>query len=161
MNSVYAKAGSRLKALPPSQKQVAKFVFVGVAAVLTDLGCYYVLLNLLPTHLAKGIDNEGLAKGISFLCGIAVTYNFNKFWTWKQRDRNHKRLVKFGVLYACSLLLNVGSNTGALYVLHKYKHLFDLPHKYLVAFVFATGISAVLNFLGQKFWVFASGQGAM
>lgn len=34
------------------------------------------------------------------------------------------------------------------------KNILDLPFKYLIAFVGATGMSAVVIFVGQKFWVF-------
>jgi len=32
--------------------------------------------------------------------------------------------------------------------------LIDLPNKYLIAFLGATCVSALINFAGQKFWVF-------
>lgn len=138
------------------EKQVIKFTLVGIAAVLTDLGCYYVLLNVFPERIFTVIDNEALAKGISFVCGIFVTYNFNKLWTWGTKGRNHKRFVKFILLYGCSLAVNVAVNSSMLYLLHKYRGIIDLPHKYLIAFIGATGVSAVLNFIGQKYWVFTA-----
>jgi putative flippase GtrA len=88
------------------------------------------------------------------LCGLSVTYTLNKLWTWKKKDRSKKRLIKFGVLYGFSLLLNVFTNSTLLYMLHEYKDLLNLPYKYFIAFVGATGVSAVFNFIGQKFWVF-------
>jgi len=30
--------------------------------------------------------------------------------------------------------------------------------KYLVAFIGATGVSSIINFIGQKFWVFKIGR---
>ena len=94
-----------------------------------------------------------LAKACSFVCGSVVTYNLNKFWTWKMSDRSNKRFAKFFVLYLISLLINVSSNSGALYVL-KTGSFSNLPYKYLIAFIFATGTSALFNFFGQKWWVF-------
>lgn len=127
---------------------------IGVLAVLVDLVCYYILLNLLPEVLFESIPNESVAKFFSFLCGMSVTYTFNKLWTWKKNDSSKLRMFKFIVLYGFSLGMNVASNSFFLHVLHEYKNVLDLPNKYLIAFVGATGLSAGINFLGQKFWVF-------
>jgi len=51
----------------------------------------------------------------------------------------------------------VGTNSGLLYVLHQYRNLLDLPYKYFIAFVGASGLSAAVSFMGQKFWVFKDG----
>ena len=88
------------------------------------------------------------------MCGMTVTYFLNKFWTWKKKDRSHKRMVKFVVLYGIALLINVGTNSALLYILHQYRNFVDLPFKYLIAFVGASGLSASFSFMGQKFWVF-------
>ncbi len=86
-----------------------------VLAVLTDLACYWIFLNLLPEEVANGtMRNEVVAKALSFLCGLLVTYQFNKRWTWRRKDRNNRRLVKFMLTYGISLVLNVVINTGML-----------------------------------------------
>lgn len=140
--------------MKPLKKQLIKFTLIGILAVLVDLTCYYIFLQILPENVLNTISNEAFAKTLSFLCGLSVTYSLNKLWTWKKKDRSKKRLIKFGVLYAFSLLLNVFTNSTLLYMLHEYKDLLNLPYKYFIAFVGATGVSAVFNFLGQKFWVF-------
>jgi putative flippase GtrA len=138
-----------------TNKQVSKFAFVGMLAVLTDLAAYGALLHLLPESALPGtLGNEALAKTLSFLCGLMVTYHFNKRWTWRRTDRNNRRLVNFMMLYGVSLGLNVAINTGMLALLHGVDGLAWVPHKYLVAFLAATGSCAVFNFLGQKFWIF-------
>ncbi len=88
------------------------------------------------------------------MCGTFVTYNLNKLWTWRRRDKNNARFAKFMLLYGTSMLVNVATNTFLLFVLHNYSHILDLPNKYFIAFAGATGMSAVLNFAGQKVWVF-------
>lgn len=123
-------------------------------AVLVDLLCYYTFLNLFPEKVLQALSNEALAKTLSFLCGMTVTYTFNKFWTWKKKDRSKSRLAKFGVLYGSSLIINVSVNSVMLYILHHYEAFEPLPFKYFVAFTAATVVSAGYNFIGQKFWVF-------
>lgn len=127
---------------------------IGVLAVLVDLTCYYLLLNLLPEVVFDGVPNESVAKFFSFLCGMSVTYTFNKLWTWKKNDSSKLRMFKFTLLYGFSLGMNVASNSFFLYVLHEYANILDLPHKHFIAFVGATGLSASINFVGQKYWVF-------
>lgn len=141
--------------LTENKKQLTKFVLIGVLAVLTDLVCYYLLLNLIPADAAwLPLDNEAVCKTLSFLCGLSVTYWFNKRWTWRRKDRNNRRLVKFLLTYGVSLVLNVGINSALLHLLHTQSSLAGVPNKYFVAFVGATGFCSVMNFLGQKFWIF-------
>ncbi|MBX2978516.1 MAG: GtrA family protein [Flavobacteriales bacterium] len=144
-----------IKGMPETNKQVSKFAFIGGLAVLTDLSCYGLLLNTLPPDVLPGeLGNEALAKTLSFLCGLLVTYYFNKRWTWRQTDRDTKRLMRFMATYGVSLLLNVGMNSALLKVLHGVDLLAFVPHKYLVAFAGATGFCAAFNFVAQKYWVF-------
>lgn len=135
------------------KKQVIKFGLIGVLAVLTDLTAYYVLLKILP-DLILGINDIYVAKTLSFLCGLVVTYNLNKQWTWRKRDKSRKRLVKFMILYMISLLLNVLSNAAFLFILLNYKDVLDVSREYFIAFICATVLCSLFNFLGQKFWVF-------
>jgi putative flippase GtrA len=144
-----------MRTVSPMQKQLIKFTLIGMLAVIVDLLCYYLLLNLLPERVLSKIRNEAFSKGLSFICGMTVTYFLNKFWTWKKKDHSRKRVIKFALLYGSSLIINVGVNSGLLFVLHEYRSQFDLPYKYFVAFAGAAAVSASINFIGQKFWVFS------
>ncbi len=145
----------RPKSYSEGNKQLVKFGSIGVLAVLTDLAAYWVFLNLLPEGILPGaLGNEALAKTLSFLCGLMVTYHLNKRWTWRRKDRSNRRFVKFMAIYGISLLLNVGINSALLQLLHGQEAFAAIPYKYFVAFVGATGFCSVFNFLGQKFWIF-------
>jgi putative flippase GtrA len=138
----------------PLKKQIIKFTFVGAVAALADLSFYYLFLQILPEHIIATFSNESIAKALSFVIGTTVTYYLNKFWTWRRKGRSTKGFLKFLALYACSLTMNVAVNALLLYLLHNFAALGDLPNKYLIAFIGAAGASAVVNFIGQKFWVF-------
>lgn len=140
----------RLKQTSELKKQVVKFTFIGGLAVLTDLLFYFIFLSILPEKIFNFISNEAVAKTFSFMCGTFVTYNLNKFWTWKQKDRSNTRYIKFLILYSISLLINVSLNSTFLYLFG----LYQLSFKYFFAFICASGISAAFNFVGQKIWVF-------
>lgn len=136
--------------------QVVKFGLVGVIAGVADLSFYYFFLQVLPEHFLNTFSNEAIAKAISFVIGTTIAYYLNKLWTWKKNDNSTLRFLKFLVLYGLSLLINVTVNSILLYLLHTYKGIVDLPFKYLIAFIGAAGASAVITFIGQKFWVFKS-----
>jgi putative flippase GtrA len=144
----------RVKDISEFKKQIIKFGLIGFLAVFVDMGVYYLLLNSFPESMKDASYPEVVAKSVSFMCGTFVTYNLNKIWTWRKRDKSRTRFIKFMALYGLSMLVNVAVNTFLLFMLHKYKDIIDLPNKYLIAFVGATGTSAMLNFAGQKIWVF-------
>jgi putative flippase GtrA len=153
---------ARAKALSENKKQLTKFVLIGGLAVLTDLACYYLFLRLLPGDALHGpMDNEAVSKSFSFLCGLSVTYWFNKRWTWRRKDHDTGRLMRFLLVYGVSLLLNVGINSGMLHLLYTQAPFTELPLKYLIAFVVATGTCSAFTFLGQKFWIFKPGEEAI
>lgn len=143
-----------MKKLLLSKKQLIKFTLIGIFAVMIDLNFYYTFLNVLPETSFFFITKEEISKAMSFLCGMTFSYFLNKFWTWKKKDRSKRRVAKFTLIYGISLLLNVTVNAVLIFLLHNFKNLIDLPNKYFIAFIGATGVSAILNFAGQKFWVF-------
>lgn len=163
----------RSMAIYQTSKQLTKFTISGLIAVAFDFGVYYGLSNLfgnsLQGEVAFGLIWNDIFKACGFLSGTVVTYNLNKFWTWRQSDKNQKRLYNFFILYAISFVLNILANKLALGQLHDNEVLlfyrqatgdmqefFALKTDKLVAFVFATAISSIVNFVGQKIWVFNS-----
>lgn len=117
------------------KKQLFKFAIAGVIAVLTDLIVYYVLI---------GSYGHSFSKGVSFLIGTFVSFVINKFWTFNKDDEVKKDLFKFLTLYGGSLCANIVVNSQVLIY----------SSSVIVAFVFATGMSMTINFIGQKWWVF-------
>jgi len=115
-------------------RQINCFIVSGCTAVTTDLASYQLLLTICPV---------GVAKGISFLCGTLIAYLLNKYWTFQRDTRSWPELVCFLMLYTGTLCLNVTIHHLSLQY---------LPG--LIAFLAATATSTVVNFLGQKFWVF-------
>lgn len=118
------------------KKQIPRFIVAGCSAVGTDALVYAVLLNFI---------SHSLAKAISFLSGTIVAFIINKYWTFEKPVRSHSEVYKFILLYSTTLLVNVGVNQLLLII---------LPELVVFAFLAATGTSMVLNFIGQKWWVF-------
>jgi putative flippase GtrA len=121
------------------KKEVMRFLVTGFSAVGIDL-CVYYLLN--------GLVGVNVAKGISFVCGTMLAYTLNKYWTFGAKEKSYKEAGKFAVLYGFSLVVNILVNKVVL-ILFKSS---------AFAFLCATGSSTVINFIGQKFWVFKSSE---
>ncbi len=119
-----------------SSKECAKFLVGGGSAVLTDFTLYYLLM-----HLGMGTD---ISKLISYVSGAAVGFVINKLWTFQSKKFKTSEIVKYIILYAVSAVANSLVNNLVL-------RIFSIS---LIAFLAATGVSTVINFLGQKFFVF-------
>ncbi|MFY0644047.1 MAG: GtrA family protein [Bacteroidia bacterium] len=141
-----------------TSKQLTKFGLAGISAVCVDLFAYYLLSQFLDVNISKALG---------FATGTLVTYNLNKYWTWRQTDKNNLRLAWFLVLYAISMIINVAVNSLALTYLpnseiliqikglsSEAKQLFAMKTDKFVAFFIATAVSSIFNFIGQKYWIF-------
>lgn len=155
-----------------TSKQLAKFFISGIVAVCSDLVVYYAL-SALPWmqefHLFGGlsVNQTDIYKGMGFIVGTFVTFNLNKYWTWRQSDRRQGQVKKFIILYAITFFFNVMVNKQALHLLpnnefaiiinHVSKapeQLFAMKIDKILAFGIATFLSSILSFTGQKLWVF-------
>ena len=145
-------------AIYQASKQLTKFIISGVLAVGVDFTVYFALSQFM---------DPSISKAISFCSGMVVTYNMNKFWTWKQPEKDNKRLMLFSLLYAVALLVNVGMNNLMLDTLPNYTFSFALNNDTydmiksivigvdkLAAFVIATAASVAITYIGQKYWLF-------
>jgi putative flippase GtrA len=145
-------------AIYQASKQLVKFGISGLIAVAVDFIVYYALSQFL------GIN---LSKGLSFCSGMLVTYNLNKYWTWRQTDKNNKRLALFTALYLIAMVVNIVANHYALQLLPDSTFFANLQYSTgelielaalkidkVLAFIIATAVSASFTFLGQKYWLF-------
>lgn len=122
-------------------REILKFLVGGGSAVLVDYLFYRLLMYI-------GLS-VSISKGISYVAGAAVGFVINKLWTFESKQFSSIEIVKYILLYACSACANAGINKFVLW-------LFNWQ---LFAFLCATGVSTVMNFLGQKFFVFVKKKG--
>ncbi len=121
-------------------KEILKFLVGGGSAVLTDALVYWLLQK-------AGMDLSA-AKAISFVCGSIVGFIINKLWTFQAKRFSFAEILRYCILYTCTALINTGVNYAVLYFVGIQ----------IFAFLCATGVSTILNFLGQKFFVFRKGK---
>ncbi len=117
------------------KREIKRFLVAGFSAVGTDLIVYYLLLKFL---------DHSIAKTISFIAGTIVAYFINKYWTFEKHTKSIKEVISFALLYTITLFANVGVND---LVMNKFNFV-------ILAFLVATVVSTILNFIGQKWWVF-------
>lgn len=117
------------------KKELFFFLLAGFSAVGIDLFLYYILLNYF---------NSNLAKGFSFLSGAIFSFVINKYFTFDKHKKSIKEIIQFSLLYSFTFNINVFTNKWVL----------ENTNMIFISFVCATVVSTVLNFLGQKLWVF-------
>ena len=144
--------------------ELTKFGIVGGICFGLDLAIYYGLTEMfgVPTFAAKAIG---------VIAATSLNYYLNKSWTWGRKDRSNKRFAKYMLLYCVSGAVNVLSNELFFHTLPQnefqmfiadtnhniQKPFFTLKlHKFL-AVILATVIGMIINFIGQKIWVFREG----
>jgi len=119
-----------------SISEILRFLVSGCSAVASDAGVYSILAHMIPSSYAKGI---------SFIAGSIVAFILNKFWTFKKPNQSFQQLPRFILLYTLTLGVNVAVNECILWI---------KPSAFTLGFLIATGCSTLLNYLGQKKWVF-------
>ena len=123
------------------RRELSIFLIVGSLTVLVD----YLSYSSLVWSGLLGID---IAKATGFLVGTLFAYFANRIWTFGHKTHAPGSAWRFSLLYAATLVANVLINALALSVLS------DVTTAIQMAFLLATGVSSILNFLGMKLFVF-------
>lgn len=119
-------------------KELLRFLVGGSSAVLVDFATYRMLVHF-------GMDMS-VSKAISYIAGAMVGFVINKFWTFECKQLSVIEILRYILLYACSALANTAVNAIVMWV----------TSITVFSFLCATGVSTIMNFLGQKFYVFKS-----
>ena len=121
-------------------KELLKYIFVGLSTVLIDFLIYKFLIKFIVIYLAKTI---------SFLSGTFFSYQLNRTWTFKSAGGKLSQFIKYLIIHITSLVLNVFINSLLLNTFSKNYFL-----SYEVSFLIATLTSATYNFLFIKIFIF-------
>ncbi|WP_160309528.1 glycosyltransferase [Lysobacter capsici] len=137
MNALSTAASGRLRG------ELARFVLVGITSVVIDFAVYRGLLALaIAVHPAK---TAGYIAGAVFGYFANRSFTFRVGAQWRQRE-----LLSFIAVYLIALGANVVVNSLVLAVLGRGEIAL------VSAFVAATGVSAAMNFVGLKLFVFGA-----
>jgi len=119
--------------------QFIKFNLVGILNTLVDIGVFALLTTF-------GL-NQYVAQVISYGCGVLNSYLFNTLWTFRREKR---RTAKEFLLFVCVNLVSLGVSLGMIYVAEHFLHVEETLMQKLIA----TPVAMVVNFLGNKLFVF-------
>ena len=126
--------------LKKKNKELLKYIFVGLSTVLIDFLIYKFLIKFIVIYLAKTI---------SFLSGTFFSYQLNRTWTFKSGEKTLSQFIKYLIIHITSLILNVFINSLLLNTFSK-----NYSLSYEVSFLIATLTSATYNFLFIKIFIF-------
>ena len=123
------------------KRELAIFLVVGTSTVLVDFISYRGLIGF-------QVMEVDMAKATGFLVGTLFAYFANRYLTFGNKSHFSNSVWRFSALYASTLVANVLINALLLNLLA------DVAFAIQFAFLLATGITACLNFLGMKLYVF-------
>ena len=117
-------------------KTVYRFLIVGGGCTFIDFAIYFSILNQLGPFCSKGI---------SMSVSTVVNFILNKFWSF---SAGKNREFMEGVRYVCTQVINISFNIMVnAFVLY-------ITGEKIIAFIFATGMAMIVNYMLQRFWVF-------
>ena len=114
-----------------------KFALVGFLNTAVDVAIFFLLIWLGIPYVA--------AQVVSYSCGAANSYLLNKIWTFRACGLSYSEIVRFVIVNLASL----GISVVVLSFLHDGAGMGLASAKGI-----ATVCALLVNFLGNKLWVF-------
>lgn len=119
-----------------------KFGLVGLSGVAVDFGVTWLAKERLKLH-------KYLANSLGFTVATISNYFLNKFWTF--RALGHDGLfLEFSKFFGIALA-GLAINNLILFLLHE-----KLKFNFYLAKVFAIGVVAIWNFMGNYIYTFST-----
>lgn len=118
--------------------ELGRFVVVGVTTTMV----HFIMVSICYLILGLGI---GVSTTLAFLVAVACSYAGGYFYTF-QSSRRH---VESSVRFLVSTLVGLGWNVVVMVLLVDYR-----AWEYWLAFLPATAVVMLNNFLLSKYWVF-------
>lgn len=128
-------------------KEAAKFGAVGLVCAVVDLGIFNALsFTGAPLH-----THPVTARAISVLVATVVSYVGNRWWTWRDRDR--QSLAREYTLFFLINLVGLGINLGIL-AFAEYELGWHSGIERNLANLVGIGIGTLVRFFAYRRWVF-------
>jgi len=123
------------------ESETGRFLLVGGVTVFIDFIIYLFLLFILD------LETE-ISKGVGFSSGALFAYFVNRSYTFNSSTKGLFVFLLFWALYITTLSVNIATNELGLAYLGVSNFGIGL------SLFIATGLSALLNFIGMKYLVF-------
>lgn len=121
-----------------------KFILVGIVNTLVGTGVMFALYNLAGC-------NYWVSSAANYIAGSIVSYFLNKYFTFQDKSRSWKTVVRFIVNISVCYLLAYGlAKPFTLWILS------GQPQKVQenIAMLVGMGLFVCLNYIGQRFFAF-------
>jgi len=123
------------------KKNSFRFIVVGVSSVIIDFTLYMWLVTIdVPTYLSRGV---------SYFITLLYAYLLNTYYAFRVGKITWGLFFRYWSLYGLVLVFNVILNEELLLLFNKEKY------SIVVIYLFITGISAIINFAGLKYFIFS------
>jgi len=119
------------------EKQIFRFVAVGILNTIVGVGSYFILLDLNVYYIYSSL--------VAHMIGVTNSFIWNKHWTFRSKGTLLNELLKFNSVYGIIFVIN-------LILLILFVEKFMLNPK--ISGVFALGICTLISFYGHKYWSF-------
>ena len=117
-------------------RQFISYSMIGIISLLIDVIVYILLSDFF-------LISKSQSKIISFILASINSFLGNKIFTFKLKSYNFREPMKFILLYSVSLIANSSTHDFFLNVFDGFQ-----------PFIIASIVSIIINFGGQKLWVF-------
>jgi putative flippase GtrA len=119
------------------EKQISRFIFVGILNTIVGYGAFFLLLYLNIYYI--------LALLISHIIGVTNSFVWNKKWTFRSEGNARREGIKFFSVYGIIFMIN-------LFILTFFVEVLKLTPQ--IGQVVALGICTLISFFGHKYWSF-------
>lgn len=125
-------------------KTMIRFLVVGVFNTIVGTGTMFLLYNVFRY-------NYWISSAANYIVGSIVSYFLNKYFTFQNRTRSFIMIVKFVVNISVCYVIAYGAAKPAIRWLLTGA---DVRIQENVAMLLGMCIFVILNYLGQRFFVF-------
>lgn len=119
------------------EKQISRFVVVGILNAIISVGSYFILLDLNIYYIYSSL--------MAHIIGITNSFIWNKLWTFKSKGNLLIEYLKFNSVYVVTFVVNV-----ILLIIFVEK--FMLNPK--IAGILAIGVISIISYYGHRYWSF-------
>lgn len=125
-------------------KTTIKFILVGIVNTLVGTGTMFLLYNVFSA-------SYWVASASNYVVGSIVSYFLNKYFTFQNKEKSFRQIVKFVInITACYLIAYGAAKPVVSLVLSGMSRKIQEN----ISMLAGMGLFIVLNYLGQRLFVF-------
>ncbi|WP_066064750.1 GtrA family protein [Neobacillus soli] len=131
-----------------------RFIMVGIVNTVVGLSCMYLLLHGLG-------QSYWIATFVGNAIGACVSYILNRNFTFKSQSSVSKSAVRFVVVILCCYFISYDIGRSLVEWMLKNNNYFNAFVKTDFSILVGTCLYTILNYLGQKLFVFSKNDTAI